>query len=750
MAQISANGSRGHHKITLNVNETYVSGSSENYSNVGWSLVLSPIQTGWDWYYSGTAPVGYKVNINGSEVANGNIMSYDGSSTVTVASGTTKVFHNDNGTKSIDFSFEVWDKVSANYLTGSASANGSLKLTDIPRYANVTNTISSKTETSARITWTSDQTIDHLSYSINDGTTWNDLDTQAVKSGMYEITGLKANTTYNVKTKVRRKDNQLVSQSSRVQLTTYDYPYSKKLPDFVIGEEVQIELYNPLNREVTLHFIGANGEELSSDITAMETVVGYNTESFKTKLYNSIPNSNKGGYKLQVVYGESTKTTDGGTYFINEAECTPIFTDFEYKDINTKIVEITGNDKLLIKDFSQLQVIVDSGNKMIPQKGASPLKYNTVIEGINQTASHGDDDIVLDLGSINASGIKRLTVTAYDSRNVQKSTYKDLSILDYTKPVVTLEASRINNFEAETILKVNGTYDKLIVDDSEKNSIQSVEYRYREIGDTVGEWSEWTTINTTLSNGKFTCNDVVVNLDNTKPFEIEVRASDKLDSSSTTDTIESGKSIFFISTNKKKCYINDKQVMAGVGEDINRTDLNDYTKDFVAGYGHNLTNSPIDTLNQGHLLSIPRHDAEGFVTQYFSPYPTNDIYVRKCDEGVWGKWYLITNNYSNKEERIGTYSNKPLYRKVINTGVLPNAKGKQIDHGISDIDQIVSIKGHAYRSSDDTTLPLPHTANNETAISCYSNKRYITIVTYTDRSNFATSYITLEYTKTTD
>lgn len=136
MASCSGNGSRGHHKFTLNVSELYVSGSSENYSDVSWELVLSPIQNGWDWYYGSTVPVSWSVNIGGNSY-NGNIMNYNGSSTITVGSGSTRIYHNDDGSKSINFSFSVWDNVSANYLPGSASGSGSMSLTNIPRASEI-------------------------------------------------------------------------------------------------------------------------------------------------------------------------------------------------------------------------------------------------------------------------------------------------------------------------------------------------------------------------------------------------------------------------------------------------------------------------------------------------------------------------------------------------------------------------------------------------------------------------------------
>ncbi len=133
MASISGNGSRGHHKFTLNVTETGTD-TSANTSTVSWSLVLSPIQTRWDWNRSG---VSYTVDVDG-QVASGTIPKYDGSSTVTIASGTKTITHNNDGTKSIGFSFNVKDTNTVNYTPGNASASGTLGLTNIPRKAEVT------------------------------------------------------------------------------------------------------------------------------------------------------------------------------------------------------------------------------------------------------------------------------------------------------------------------------------------------------------------------------------------------------------------------------------------------------------------------------------------------------------------------------------------------------------------------------------------------------------------------------------
>lgn len=129
MASISANGSKGHHKFTLTVTETSTS-EANNTSTISYSFKLSPIRNGYDWanYTNASRTVSYTVNVNGTSYT-GTIPNYDGSSTVTLKSGTQTVSHNTDGTKTISFYFNVTDTTSATYTSGNASANGTLALT---------------------------------------------------------------------------------------------------------------------------------------------------------------------------------------------------------------------------------------------------------------------------------------------------------------------------------------------------------------------------------------------------------------------------------------------------------------------------------------------------------------------------------------------------------------------------------------------------------------------------------------------
>lgn len=131
---ITANGSKGHHKFTLTVIEDGIS-TPGNYSVVRWGLSISPIHTGYDWSYSSTVPVSYSITIDG-ETFTGNVMSYDGKSTVTLKNGEKNITHNADGQKTISYSFNV-TSLNQSYLTGSASNSGSMALTAIPRAAKV-------------------------------------------------------------------------------------------------------------------------------------------------------------------------------------------------------------------------------------------------------------------------------------------------------------------------------------------------------------------------------------------------------------------------------------------------------------------------------------------------------------------------------------------------------------------------------------------------------------------------------------
>ena len=516
-----------------------------NYTDISWSLTGNGSKSG---YYMAGA---FTVVIDGETVysSSDRIQLWNGT---VVASGTKRIYHNNDGTRSFSASASAGIYTYAVNVSGS----GSWSLDTIPRYADITQfDVSAVDETTIKFTWGANASCDAVQYSV-DGGGWTE--------GQYPTTnigGLSANAQHSVKIRVKRTDSQLWTESGTKYATTYDYPKPTSINDFSIGDGATVNLYNPLGRNVTLQLISNNDGSVIG--TYSGTYSGLVNGEFKTadaidKQYKSIPNSNSGTYYAKVTYGSVVKTLGNKTYSTKTAECSPSFSNFNYKDSNTNIVAVTGNDQVFVKGYSKLYITIPSANKMTTQKYATPNKYVISCDTLNKDVTYSSSDINTEVGTIANSGTLRVNARAYDSRNNSALAYKDITVYDYAKPVINVSASRLNKFENQTTIKVSGTYTKLTINNTNKNTITNVKYRYRETG---GTWSNWTNISTTVSNGTFTCSDVILSLDNTKSFEFEIQATDNIDSNTKTANVDIGQAIFFISSNNRACYINGQEIL---------------------------------------------------------------------------------------------------------------------------------------------------------------------------------------------
>lgn len=129
MAVFSDGGSQQSSTVTkLTVTEQSYS-SIDNSSVVSWKLTMSVA----GWNFSGWS-VTSKVWLDGSLIYNSSkTVSIGKNSTVTLASGTKTIYHNDNGSKTISCKAETSTSTSQSYLPGTATPSGNLKLTDILR-----------------------------------------------------------------------------------------------------------------------------------------------------------------------------------------------------------------------------------------------------------------------------------------------------------------------------------------------------------------------------------------------------------------------------------------------------------------------------------------------------------------------------------------------------------------------------------------------------------------------------------------
>lgn len=480
-----------------------------NTSTVSWSLVLVRPSN-----VASSATKTWSVTINGTKY-NGS-GSIGGSGNKTLLSGTQVIGHNADGTKTISFSGQC--QLDLNWggtWIGTISGSGSMALTRIPRYATVSQSLQAKTETSISMSWSSDATVDYIWYSTNNGSTWTGIDVADGLKGSYTISGLSANTTYQIKTRVRRKDSQLTTDSSALGVTTYAFPYANSTPNFTIGERLTIGLFNPLGRTVTITLIGADNSQITVDSTNGTSITGYAGETIINRLYASIPSSMSGVYKVKVGYGTNVTTTNGGTYTVNSNVCSPSIGAVEYEDINQATIALTENDQDIVQNHS---VVKYTASTLTALKSASIAScsvtvngqtYPMTISGSSATGGNAVIDSGTDLDAV---------VTLTDSRGLTVSKSITVSMIAWSNPTAIISLARQHNYYSETDIKVDANY-------ADINGNNQITITYQATEDTPAR----TVVSGTLQDNVAS----VINLDNIYAWSVVVTLTDSLGGTAT-------------------------------------------------------------------------------------------------------------------------------------------------------------------------------------------------------------------------
>lgn len=444
-----------------------------------------------------------KVTVGSSSQTNSGSFNLAPSKTITLFSKSFTVNHNDDGTASV----KITANVGGNVMYGNGSQT--VTLDRIPRYGTVTQTNTAKTETTATMKWVSDSVIDYIWYSTNNGSSWTGINVADGTSGRYTISGLTANTSYNIKTRVRRKDSQLTTDSSALAVKTYAYPYANSMPNFTIGNKLTIGLYNPLNRSVTVNILGADNSQISHDTTGGTSITGYNGNVVVERLYNSIPNSKSGTYKVKVTYGSNVTTKTGGTYTINENVCKPSIGSVSYRDTKSSVTTITGNNQNIVRNQSTVRY---SANDLTAQRGATIRSctvkvngdtYNLSISGANATGGNA---------SIDSGTNVKAVFTVTDSRGVTGTSELTVTMFDWQLPSAIITLQRQHNFYTATDLTVDAMYSYV-----GGNNTISISYACTKDGDSTA----------TVTG---TCQDNVlktIQLDNTYAWTVKITLTDR-------------------------------------------------------------------------------------------------------------------------------------------------------------------------------------------------------------------------------
>ena len=500
---ISDRGSHGHHTFTLTVTETAVNNTA-NTSTCSIKFTISPYQTGYNWEdFTGSEKPKGTVTFNGTSYS-WDLPNYNGKSTVTLVSKTgITVKHGSDGKKTVSFSFSC-SSGSTSYLPGSASGSGSLALTAIPRVPTVTQKVSSKTETSITMTWSSDLTIDTIRYSTNGGSSWTSKNVTDGKSGSYTVSGLSANTSYSMKTELHSKESGLSGQSSALSVKTYAWPYAIGSDQYVYRDGVfDVTFKNPLERNVS-YVIKVGDTVISQGETDGEGVMLYDyAEDFLTL----IPNSNTGTYTVTVTYSGHTATATG-TFYATGAN--PTITSVVYQDTNNTAQAIIQDNQIILQNIGRPRITATGTG----QFGATIASGFAVILGAQTTLTKSGDAVVGTAGVIDSATDVTAQVTIVDTRGNTATKTITITMAAYTLPSALIDLARKNNFYSLTDIKVNADVMPL------GSNAPTITARWRIKG--TETWSD----PQTLQDNVLTALNGSTGLDNTEAWDIQVTIVD--------------------------------------------------------------------------------------------------------------------------------------------------------------------------------------------------------------------------------
>lgn len=368
--------------------------------------------------------------------------------------------------------------------SGQAKASSALsvKTNALPT---VTQSVSSKTETSITLKWTSDSTIDRVRYSLDAGENWTTVTAAAnAKTGTFTIGSLTANSSYTIRTEVRR-DGTSVTNYSNLSVTTYNYPYANSMPDFVIGSTLRIGIYNPLGRTVKV-YLRAGGSTIGNvNTTTGTSVSGYTSSVYTDDLYDSIPNDLSGQYAVRCVTTingvDHTLNKTGGIYSVNTNANKPSIGAVTYEDTNADTYAITEERTAIISGQSDVKVYASG---LSAQNGATVASCTFVYSGssVNRPMTVSGSTAEADNTYKFSGNSVKVTVTVTDSRGLTDIRSVTISLIPYVNPTAKISLYRENSYYDTTYLTVTAGCSPVTVNGVDKNSIVKVAYATRLAG----------------------------------------------------------------------------------------------------------------------------------------------------------------------------------------------------------------------------------------------------------------------------
>lgn len=314
-------------------------------------------------------------------------------------------------------------------------------------------------------------------------------------SGTYTITNLQPNTTYNIKTQIRRTDSGLWTESSNLSVATYDIAKITSIPPTTIGNNVTVTYTNPSGNPVE---IGLFIDKEDTPIINYQSATGGNhtfefTEEITAYLYSLTTSSISKTlqFYIKTTQGDKSYSTfTDGVFNVDLELNKPNFNNFNYLDVNPITTSMTQNLEKIVLNYSDIKVKIPVEMRATAKNEAHMLRYEVQCGNIMQTLKYSDYaelEVTFKKATSNV-----ITVKAIDSRGIATTVRKEAEFVNYQSPFISeISFERENGIGTKAFFKINGTWDTTHF--SRFTNPSEVYFRYKKLN--FGEYSPWINMN---------------------------------------------------------------------------------------------------------------------------------------------------------------------------------------------------------------------------------------------------------------
>lgn len=238
----------------------------------------------------------------------------------------------------------------------------------------------------------------------------------------------------------------------------------------------------------------------------------FDLDSYRNALRAACPDSNSLSVTVDL------KSTMSGTEYhdtkviqMSIVNAAPQAGAVTFEDTNSAVSGVTGDNQIIVQGQSTLHIVTAASTAL---KGASISSYVINFNGVNYDIT---SDRYLDIIKPPYSGTFVATVTTTDSRGNTATATATIVITPWAAPSADCTAERVNGFETDTVLTVDGTISTVT------GSSMAISERHRKVG------GSWIGPNPVTDNTPTT-----LSLDYTDEWEIEVSVSDSFTTSTPT------------------------------------------------------------------------------------------------------------------------------------------------------------------------------------------------------------------------